>query len=478
MAPPDLPANAINTPSAGLPLDAAKLEWSAPIDQLRQFMIENSWIEPAIERGLGTVVEDEAGKQYLDLEGGPGVVSVGHCHPEVVAAIRNQADKLLIVPGRYQSRLALNLARRIASYAGGKLKRAFFVNSGAEAVEGAVKLALKHQQTRGRQGNTIIALQHGYHGRLGLSLSLTGLSSLKRGLGIFGLNVGVTHAPAPYCYRCPLGLRYPSCNIRCADAIEDLMHTSVQGDATVMIGEPILGVGGAIVPPKEYWPKVASILRQNGVLLVMDEIFTGFERTGDRFAYLGYGIEPDIVAFGKAIGGGIPIAGFIATEEVGAAFLPGDHSTTFGGKNMIGVAAGHAVLDILDREDLARNAIEQGTRLMEGLRRLSERFSAVGDVRGKGLFVGLELIDGATGDPDAPLAKSIVAEALKEGVLVATTGAYGNVIRITPPLVITSDKIDRALALLEKILERSTPPTGSAVGEKLSPKDSQAEPLG
>ena len=200
MAPQDIPADPIDSPSGGLPIDPADVAWSASIDQLRQFMIENSWIEPAIERGVGALVEDEEGKQYLDLEGGPGVVSVGHCHPGVVSAIRAQAEKLLIVPGRYQSRPALNLARRLAAYAGGKLKRTFFVNSGAEAVEGAVKLALKHQERQGRLGNTIIALQHGYHGRLGLSHSLTGLSSLKRGIGIFGLNVGIVHAPAPYCY--------------------------------------------------------------------------------------------------------------------------------------------------------------------------------------------------------------------------------------------------------------------------------------
>jgi 4-aminobutyrate aminotransferase-like enzyme len=449
------------------------------IDELKQFMVENSWIEPAIERGLGAIVEDEAGNEYLDLEGGPGVVSVGHCHPTVVTAIREQAEKLLIVPGRYQSRAALSLARRIATYAGGRLKRTFFVNSGAEAVEGAVKLALKHQETQGREGNTIIALQHGYHGRLGLSLALTGLSSLKRGIGIFGLNLGIVHAPAPYCYRCPLGLRYPSCNIRCADSIEDLMHTSVQGEATVMVAEPILGVGGAIVPPEEYWPKVESILRRHGVLLIMDEIFTGFERTGHRFAYSDLGIRPDIVAFGKAIGGGIPIAGFIATDEVGTAFLPGDHSTTFGGKNMLGIAAGHAVLDILEREDLAANAVERGAELMEGLQRLSRRFPVVGDVRGKGLFVGLEIVDGATGSPDSALAKEIVGEALGEGVLIATTGAHGNVIRITPPLVISSDEIDRALALLEIVLERISPAGADAGtvprGDSESQKGTTAE---
>ena len=229
-----------------------------------------------------------------------------------------------------------------------------------------------------------------------------------------------------------------------------------------MVAEPMLGVGGAIVPPKEYWPKVAEILRRHGVLLVMDEIFTGFERTGDRFAYFGYDIEPDIATFGKAIGGGLPIAGFIATDEIGAAFSPGDHSTTFGGKNMLGVSAGHAVLDILEQEDLGRKAVERGDRLIEGLQRLRERFPEVGDVRGKGLFVGLELVKDARGGPDAALAKKIVGEALREGVLIATTGAYGNVIRITPPLVISSEEIDRAVEGLTMVVERSLSPGRSA----------------
>ena len=425
-------------------------------------MVENSWIEPAIERGLGAVVEDEAGTQYLDLEGGPGVTSVGHCHPEVVNAIQKQAGKLLLVPGRYQSRSALNLARRISAFIGQRLSRTFFVNSGAEAVEGAVKLALKRQTAQGRMGNTIIALQHGYHGRLGLSLALTGLSNIKRGMGIFGLNIGVVHAPAPYCFRCPLGLKYPSCNVRCADVIEDLMHTSVQGEATVMIAEPILGVGGVIVPPDEYWPKVEAILQRHGVLLVMDEVFTGFGRTGRRFAHHGYDSRPDIVCFGKAIGGGVPIAGFIATEEVGTAFEPGDHSTTFGGKNMIGVAAGHAVLDIMERDRLEESAEERGAYLMKGLQDLSERFPIIGEVRGRGLFIGLEIVADSAGTPDAAFAKVITAEASKAGMLIATTGAYGNVIRMTPPLVITAEEIDRALAMLQEVLERVSSPSSRA----------------
>jgi 4-aminobutyrate aminotransferase-like enzyme len=426
-----------------------------PIADLRGYLIENSWIEPALEQAHGSTVIDEMGKAYIDLEGGPGVTSVGHCHPHVVKAVREQAEKLLIVPGRYQSRPTLNLARRIAKYVGNRLRRTFFVNSGAEAAEGAIKLALKHQAVQGRSGSTVIALQHGYHGRLGLSLALTGIASMKRNMGTFGLGVGVVHAPAPYCFRCPLGLTYPSCRVKCADSLEDLMYTSVHGEVAVMIAEPILGVGGVIVPPDEYWPKAEGIMRERGALLVADEIFTGFGRTGSRFAHHAFGTTPDIVTFGKALGGGVPLSGFIATEAVGAAFRSGDHSTTFGGKNLLGIAAGHAVLDILEQEELERNALVRGSEFIEGLGELARRFPVIGDVRGRGLLIGVEIVSDDRRTPDAARAQRLAAEALAEGLLLATTGAYANVLRVTPALTITSEEVERALAALRSVFERT-----------------------
>jgi 4-aminobutyrate aminotransferase / (S)-3-amino-2-methylpropionate transaminase / 5-aminovalerate transaminase len=416
------------------------------------YMIHNDWIEPILVRGSGAVVEDEQGKDYIDLEGGPGVTSVGHCHPEVVEAVREQAGRLLIVPGRYMGRAALTLAKRLAEYVGNGLEMTFFCNSGAEAAEGATKLAMKHAWTKQREGYTIIALQHAYHGRLGLSLALTGLPKMKKGMGTFGIHPGVTHAPAPYCYRCPLGLKYPSCQIKCADYVDEMMDTSVQGQAAVFIAEPILGVGGVIVPPDEYWPKIEGILKKHGVAFVLDEVFTGFGRTGKAFAHQLFGVRPDVMSFAKAIGGGVPLGGFIATREYGSVFKTADHSTTYGGKNQLGIAAGHAVLDILKRERLEDKAVERGRQFMDGLRDLAKRFPAIGEVRGKGLFIGFEIVKDDKRTPDAKLAKELSNEAL-----ISATGAHSNTLRITPPLVITADQVERALKSFRTIFERVVP---------------------
>ena len=430
----------------------------APISKLTPYLIKNDWIEPVFAKGSGAIVEDEQGKEYIDLEGGPGVTSVGHCHPDVVAAVQAQAAKLLIVPGRYMGRAALTLAKRLAEYAGNALKMTFFCNSGAEAAEGATKLALKHSWTRQREGNTIIALQHGFHGRLGLSLALTGLPKMKKGMGTFGLHPGVVHAPAPYCYRCPLGLKYPSCNVRCADTIDDMMDTSVQGQAAAFIAEPILGVGGVIVPPQEYWPKVAAILKKRGVPFILDEVFTGFGRTGDRFAHHGYGVQPDVMAFAKAIGGGVPLGGFIATPEFGDVFQSAaDHSTTYGGKNQLGIAAGHAVLDILQRENLEECARERGHQFMAGLRELAKSNPVIGEVRGKGLFIAIEIVKNDAREPDAALAKALSNEALQQGLIVSATGAFANNLRITPPLVISAQQVEQSLATLRTVFEKIVP---------------------
>jgi len=429
-----------------------------PIAELNAYMVSNDNIEPAIARAEGAIVEDENGKSYVDLEGGPGVTSVGHCHPRVVEAIREQAGTLLQVPGRFHSRNTLSLAKRIADYAAppfaaDPLKRTFFVNSGAEAAEGAVKLAMKFQHARGVDGYGIIALQHGFHGRLGLSVALTGMAKSKKAMGTIGLHPGVAHVPAPYCYRCPLKLRYPDCGVACADLVEDAMTLSVAGQAAVVIGEPILGVGGIITPPAEYWVKVRAACDRHGALLIMDEVFTGFARTGKPFAHQHYGISPDIMTFAKAIGGGVPLGGFIATETIGGAFKPGDHSTTYGGKNQLGIAAGHAVLSILADERLAENVEARGAQFVAGLTQIARDYPQLGDIRGKGLFLAIEIVKDEARTPDANAAKALSLKAIEAGILVSTTGLNANIIRITPPLVISAAEVDRALAAFRQAFE-------------------------
>jgi 4-aminobutyrate aminotransferase / (S)-3-amino-2-methylpropionate transaminase / 5-aminovalerate transaminase len=421
---------------------------SAP-PKLDDFLVVNQNIEPYLASGRGAEVCDEQGRNYIDLEAGPGVASVGHCHPRVVQAIKDQADRLLQVPGRYHSVRTLTLAQRISGLAGGGLRRTFFTNSGAESADGAIKCSLKHAANTGKKGFGIIALEHGFHGRLSLPLALTGIAKQKRGMGPYGTFPGVVHAPAPYCYRCPLKLEPDKCGTACADVVEDMLHTRVPGEAAVMIAEPILGVGGVIVPPDAYWPKVQAICKRHRITLVMDEVFVGFGRTGADFAHQHYGLEPDIVTFAKAIGGGVPLGGFICTEELGTAFEPGDHFTTYGAKNQIGIAAGHAVLDILRDEALKDKARETGAQFLAGLKGIQSRFPVIGDVRGRGLMIGFELVRDANRTPAPDIAKALQREMLKRGALISTTGAHGNVLRITPPLVITAEQVERALAIVE-----------------------------
>ena len=426
---------------------------SEPND-LTRFLVVNQNIAPTLVWGRGAEVQDDEGRTYIDLEAGPGVSSVGHCHPKVTAAIQAQMERIIHVPGRYHSPPTLSLAKRIVDLAGGTLRRVFFANSGAEASDGAIKCALKHATNIAKKGFGIISLQHSFHGRLSLPLALTGIAKQKKGMSTYGTFPGVMHAPAPYCYRCPLGLSRATCGIKCADEIGTMLDTAAHGEGVALIGEPILGVGGIIIPPDEYWPKVEAICRDRGLTLIHDEVFTGFGRTGRTFAHHYYGTKPDIVCFAKAIGGGVPLGGFIASEPLGTAFEPADHFTTFGAKNMLGIAAGHAVLDVLAEEDLTEQAKVRGDQFMEALNALARRYPIIGEVRGRGLMIGIEIVKNGGQVPDAGVAKRIELELVKDGVLTSTTGVYGNNLRITPPLVISAEQVDRAVKALDGVLKR------------------------
>jgi 4-aminobutyrate aminotransferase-like enzyme len=349
-------------------------------------------------------------------------------------------------PGRYYSRLTSRLAQRIACATGDRLKRVFFANSGAEANDGAVKITLKHATRAGKQGYGIIALEHGFHGRLSVGLSLTGNASRKKGFGPYASFPGIVHAPAPYCYRCPLGLTYPTCNVKCADAIDDAVKTRVPGVAAVMIAEPIICVGGVLTPPPEYWPKVEATCRRNNITLVHDEVFSGWGRTGKMFAHEHWDAKPDVVTFAKAIGGGLPLGGFMATDEVAMSFDEGDHFTTFGANNQVGIAAAHAVLDVLDQENLPARSAETGRYFIDGLRRIASQHPNIGDVRGLGLMIGIEVVkDRTSREPAVQLTKTVQRLMRERGVLVSITGVHGCVLRITPPLVITTAQVQCAL---------------------------------
>lgn len=419
-------------------------------------LIPNTNSLPIITKGEAAVVQDEEGKSYIDLEAGPGVASVGHCHPHVVEAIRDQAGRLLQSPGRFHSRLALDLAVRLSGLTDSRLTRVFFANSGAESNDGAIKLALKNATVKGKQGYGIVALEHSFHGRLSLPLSLTGNAGRKKGFGPYSSFPGVVHITAPYYYRDPFRSRdEEEFGEICARQLEDAIKTRAPGEVSVMIAEPILAVGGVLIPPKNYWPRVQEICRKNGILLIHDEVFGGFGRTGKVFSHQHWDVQPDIVTFAKAIGGGLPLGGFIASEEVGTAFDDGDHFTTFGSNNQVGLAAGHAVLDVLSNEKLAERSAELGERLTQGLRELQKQFPVIGDVRGKGLMVAAELVKNRESrEPAADVAKKVQVEMRKRGIILGITGVYGCVLRMTPPLVINSDQIDEVLASFREVFSK------------------------
>ena len=409
---------------------------------------------PAIVEGKGAQVWDEQGKRYIDCEAGPGVSNVGHCHSGLVSAISDQAKRLIHSPGRYVSQLQFSLARRLSELTGGVLKKTFFVTTGAEATDGAIKLALKYAVLSGKRGFGLIALQHGFHGRLSLSSALMGVAKRKRALATYATFPGVVHAPAPYCYRCPFGLTHPSCGLKCADAVVDLLKTSVPGEAAAMILEPILGVGGVICPPDGYLEKVRAICSENKIVLIVDEVFTGMGRTGKIFAYQHTNALPDILTFAKAAGGGIPIGGFMARQEIADAFESGDHSTTMGSSNQIGLAAAQAVVDALHKENLVERAEQSGLKFKNAIIALQNGFPFIGDVRGRGLMIGIEIVaDKETREPAADAATELHEALRQNGLLVSIAGVLNNVLRITPPLVISDGEIDECMEILRRTFE-------------------------
>ncbi len=415
----------------------------------------SSLVEPVIVSGAACEVVDEAGNTYLDLEAGPGVNSVGHCHPKVVKAIQDQATRLLQGPGRNHSRVTSELAARITRESDGRLSRVFFTNSGAESNDGAIKLAFKHATNTGKKGYGVLAMEHSFHGRTSLALSLTGNAARKKGFGPYAALPGVVHVSAPYCYRCPYSSHNKNndggCGLKCADAIEDAIKVRMQSAPAVLISESILCVGGVLTPPKHYWPRVQDICRKHGITLIIDEVFAGWGRTGKTFGYQHWDVQPDIVTFAKAIGGGVPIGGFMATETLGTAFEEGDHFTTFGSNNQIGMAAGHAVLDILEEERLADNARVCGEYFLEGFKRLAGKYEVIGDVRGIGLMIGVELVKNReTREPYPELVKAMHAALRERKLLISTTGTYASTLRITPPLVITREQVDHALRIFDE----------------------------
>ncbi|HVS31421.1 MAG TPA: aspartate aminotransferase family protein [Thermoanaerobaculia bacterium] len=394
-----------------------------------------------IERGDGMHVWDSEGVRYLDCFGGVLTVSVGHANKDVNRAIHEQVDKVSHTSTLYVNRPAAELAEKVAELTPGDLTRTFFTNSGSEADETALVLARLYT---GRQ--EIIALRHAYHGRTMLAMSAAGHSTWRHG----GTAVaGIHHAIAPYCYRCPFGESYPNCGVKCAQDVEETILTTTDGKIAAYIAEPILGVGGFIVPPKEYFGEVKKIVERYGGIFIADEVQTGWGRTGDKwFGIEHWDVVPDVMTFAKGMANGSPIGATITTDEISRAF-PGLTFSTFGG-NPVTAAAAVATIRYMEEHELPQNAAVVGGYLREKLEALKDKYQVIGDVRGMGLMQAIECVEDRKTKVPAPGAVlRVFEETRRRGVLIGKGGLFGNVIRIGPPLIATKSDIDELVTALD-----------------------------
>jgi 4-aminobutyrate aminotransferase-like enzyme len=405
----------------------------------------------ALESGKGTRVRDFDGKEYLDFFGGILTVSVGHANDKVNAAVHAQIERLGHVSQVYPNLSIVELAERIVKLAPGKQEKVFFCTSGTEADETAVALAQAHT---GRQ--EILGLRHGYSGRSMLAQALTAHSKFR----IVPTQVAaVKHAHAPYCYRCPFGLTYPSCELKCARDIEDLIQTTTTGQIAGMIAEPVLGVGGFIAPPAGWMQLAVDIVKKYGGIFICDEVQTGFGRTGKMWGIDHEGVAPDVVTMAKGIANGYPISAIVTSAPIAAAWKGGNIST-FGG-NPVACAAANATIESIVDGKLVENCAAMGKVLREGLDGLKEKHAFVGDVRGRGLMLGVEVVQDERGGDRTPAVETalrIMEETKKRGLLIGRGGLYGNVLRVAPSLVVGKRDIEDAL----KILGDAFAATGSA----------------
>src|SRR5437660_636437 len=406
-------------------------------------------VEPVVvERASGAQIYSADGRAYLDCFAGIAVVNAGHVHPRVAQTAKAQIDQLIHACSYiYYVPTVADLAEVLAHITPGALQKTFFCNSGAEAIEGALRLA---KVATGKR--EVIALQMAFHGRTYGSLSVTGNMARKTRGGPY--MPGVAFAPAPYCYRCPLKLEPQSCGLACADAVEDTIRFQTSGDVAAFIVEPVLGEGGLIPLPEGYLARVKEILDRHGILLIVDEVQTGFGRTGRLFGIEHQaGVEPDMIAMAKGIADGFPLGAFIAPQAIADSFQPGEHLSTFGG-NPVSCAAALANITVLQEEHLVEHTAELGNWAIGELRKLQERHSLIGDVRGQGLMIGIELVRDRASKEPAPEEANRVRNLCREaGVLVGAGGQYSNVVRLQPPLVITQEQLAQAIQAISAALD-------------------------
>jgi 4-aminobutyrate aminotransferase/(S)-3-amino-2-methylpropionate transaminase len=404
------------------------------------------------KEGKGAILTSIEGKEYIDFAGGIGTLNIGYSPKKVVEAIIDQSESYLhtcfhvVMYGSY-----IELAERLNALTPGSFsKKSMFVNSGAEAVENGVKIARYYT---GRPG--VICFEQGFHGRTLLALSLTSkVKPYKFGFGPYASEI--YRMPAPYCYRCSFGRNYPSCELACARHLEDFFISNADAEhIAALIIEPVTGEGGFIVPPKDYFLQLYEICRKHGILFIMDEVQSGMGRTGKLFASEHFSVEPDIILMAKSLAAGLPLGSITGRTEIMDSPHIGGLGGTFSG-NPVACRAALAVLDLIKEENLLERAQKLGEQMSATLTGCMEKFKIIGDVRGLGPMIGIELVkDRRTKKPAVDETKNIIASCREDGLLVISCGMYSNVVRILAPLVISDDQLNRGLAILERAIQKA-----------------------
>ncbi|MBI3270753.1 MAG: aspartate aminotransferase family protein [Planctomycetes bacterium] len=460
-----MPQTAVATrlPEAQKPADAAthapppvlpRLVTSIPGPKsVELFEAEQKLISPGLQRmsllariavasGRGAQLTDVDGNTFVDFIAGVAVASLGHSHPKYIAAIDDQVRKNVV--GSFTSPVRLELLQRIAAVTPGNLKKAQLYSGGAEAVEAALRLAKSHTKRF-----EVLGFWGGFHGKTGGVLPLIG-DEFKQGWG--PLAPGVHQTPYADCYRCPIALKYPSCGMACVELTKKQLKATTAGSLAAIIAEPMQGTAGNVIPPPEFIPAIREIAKENGALFIADEMITGCGRTGKWFGVEHTGTVPDIMTVGKGLGSGFPVSGLISTDEITQAkpyAKPSSSSSSYGG-NALASAAANVTLKTIAEEDLVGNSARMGEWMLHRLRELQERFRFIGDVRGKGLFLGMDLVkDRTTREPlDGKTMEWVYMECLKRGLLAMI---YSARVRINPPLTLTRAEAEAGLGVLEEV---------------------------
>lgn len=407
--------------------------------------VTNYYREPLVaDHASMQYVWDIEGNKYLDFFGGILTIGVGHCNPKVTSKIKAQVDKLQHTSTLYPNEAIVALAEKLAQITPGRLQKSFFTSSGTEANEAAILLA-----RMAGSSYDVVALRHAYSGSSALAKGVTAQAAWRKSAII---SVGVAHAVNPYCYRCPLHLKYPDCGVACANDVENLIQTGTSGSIAAFIAEPIQGVGGFITPPPEYFKIVHRIVKNYGGLFISDEVQTGFGRTGKKwFGIEQWEVTPDIITCAKSMANGVPVGATITTAELAGKFQ-GLTISTFGGNPVTSVAA-RAVIEVIEEEDLLENAHVVGGYFRKKLEELQEKHLLIGDVRGMGMMQGLELVrDRKTKEPAPAETTELMERARANGLLIGKGGLYANVIRLAPPLNVSKADVDEGIRLLDKSL--------------------------